>query len=426
LLDGDRDRSTRLATRERVAIWSLIVGLSLGASGVRLDGIDQPSDSEAAAPESADYQFIDIDPRFWPADINAHRWVAGRLMADDGTNSTAAIWSPDRGLEKVVLPHATPIGPSALCAINDLGEFAGFFDEPDDRWRPFSGVHWGDLQRFPDLGGNQAPPAAINRAGQIVGWSDTPGDEGYGGCRSFLFAPGRGTQDLGTLGGRESKASDINDHGWVVGTASIPSDTELPGLDPRRPYLWRPGHGMMSLGVLPGYPDLGSAAGINAAGHVVGSSAKNVRRELTEAQLEMKIPVFRGIQGTHTGPHTFPQYRPFLWTASAGMVALPCPPGFDSVIAVAINNRDEVLLQAYNLPPEEMHPALWSPKFSSFLVTGNVVTPLPNRAGFEQTQYLGMNDDGCLIGRATTTTRDDPARPARIIASQTFLAIPRR
>ena len=108
------------------------------------------------------------------------------------------------------------------------------------------------------------------------------------------------------------------------------------------------------------------------------------------------------------------------------MVALPCPPGFDSVRAVAINNRDEVLLQAYNLPPEDMYPALWSPEFSCFLVTGNVVTPLPNRAGFEQAQYLAMNDAGCLVGRATTTSRDDPARPARIIASQTFLAIPRR
>ena len=429
LLDGDRDRSTRLATRERVAIWSLIVGLSLGASGVRLDGINQPSDSEAAAPESADYQFIDIDPRFWPSDINAHRWVAGRLMADDGTNSTAAIWSPDRGLEKVVLPHATPIGPSALCAINDLGEFAGYFDEPDNRWRPFFGVHWGDLQRFPDLGGNQAPPAAINRAGQIVGWSDTPrhdGYEGHHGRRAFLFTPGQGTQDIGTLGGRDNQASAINDRGWVVGTASIPSDIEFPLPEPTRPFLWRPGQGMVSLGVLPGYSDSGSAADINEAGHVVGSSAKHVRRELTEAQLEMKIPLFGGIQGPHTGPHTFPQYRPFLWTASDGMVALPCPPGFDSVIAEAINNRDEVLLQAYNLPPEDMHPALWNPKFSCFLVTGNVVTPLPNRAGFEQTQYLGMNDAGCLFGRATTTARDDQAHTERLIASQTFLAIPRR
>ncbi|MCL4181616.1 MAG: hypothetical protein KJ072_28250 [Verrucomicrobia bacterium] len=427
LLDGDRDRSTRLATRDRVAIWSLIVGLTLGASGVRLDGINQPSDSEAAAWESADYQFIDVDPRFWPSDINEHRQVAGRLMADDGTNSTAAIWTPERGLENVVLPHATPIGPSALCAINDLGEFAGYFDEPYLCWIPFRGVHGGDLQRFPDLGGNQAPPAAINRAGQIVGWSDTPRDEGddrHDGWRAFLFTPGQGTQDLGTLGGRGSQASSINDRGWVVGNASIPGDLEFPLVT--RPFLWRPGEGMVSLGVLPGYSDRGSAADINEAGHVVGSSSKHVRRELTEAQLEMKIPFGLGIQGHHTGPHTFLQSRPFMWTASDGMVALPCPPGFDSVVAVAINNRDEVLLQAYNLPPEDMHPALWNPKFSCFLVTGNVVTPLPNRAGFEQTQYLGMNDDGCLIGKATTTTRDDPARPSRIIASQAFLAVPRR
>jgi probable HAF family extracellular repeat protein len=427
LLDGDRDRSTRLATKERVGSWSLIVGLTLGASGVRLDGINQPSGSEAAAPESADYQFIDIDPRFWPSDINAHRWVAGRLMADDGTNSTAAIWSPDRGLKNVVLPHATPIGPSALCAINDLGEFAGYFDEPYLCWIPFRGVHGGDLQRFPDLGGNQAPPAAINRAGQIVGWSDTPHDvssQVHDGWRAFLFTPGQGTQDLGTLGGRGSQASSINDRGWVVGMASIPGDLEFPSLT--RPFLWRPGQGMMSLGVLPGYSDSGSAADVNEAGHVVGNSAKHVRRELTEAQLEVEIRFGHGFEGRLTGPFTFHLSRPFLWTASDGMVALPCPPGFDSVVAAAINNRDEVLLQAYNLPPEDMHPALWNPKFSCFLVSGNVVTPLPNRAGFEQTQYLGMNDAGCLFGRATTTTRDDQAHTERLIASQTFLAIPRR
>ena len=71
---------------------------------------------------------------------------------------------------------------------------------------------------------------------------------------------------LGTLtGGTYSRAYDINDSGWVVGEADVASGTE----NGTRGFIWKPGTGMVNLGSL-GTRSL--ARGINNAGKVVGYS----------------------------------------------------------------------------------------------------------------------------------------------------------
>jgi probable HAF family extracellular repeat protein len=79
--------------------------------------------------------------------------------------------------------------------------------------------------------------------------------------------------DLGTLGGRHSQAYDINDAGEIVGWSDMPGNTQ------RHAFSWRDDNGngasdpgeMVDLGHLGGGNSI--AYGINAVGQIVGTSA---------------------------------------------------------------------------------------------------------------------------------------------------------
>jgi probable HAF family extracellular repeat protein len=109
------------------------------------------------------------------------------------------------------------------------------------------------------LGGTTSVPAAINSAGEVVGWSYTSS----GAQHAFLYANGTMT-DLGTLPGYpQSTATGINDLGQIVGNvSSSASDTELG-------FVYT-GAVMAALGTLGGSSS--SASGINDSGEVVGAS----------------------------------------------------------------------------------------------------------------------------------------------------------
>lgn len=69
-----------------------------------------------------------------------------------------------------------------------------------------------DLGTLP--GGNLSQAYAINDAGEVVGYSQTPG----GQLRAFVWTASAGMQDIGTLpGGSNAVANGINNAGWVVG-----------------------------------------------------------------------------------------------------------------------------------------------------------------------------------------------------------------
>jgi probable HAF family extracellular repeat protein len=170
------------------------------------------------------------------------------------------------------------------------------------------------------LGGTSSWAYAINESGQVVGASLTS----TGSRHAFLWTPGQGMQDLGTLpGGTSSTARGINDLGQVVGESKVPR----PQPDPREPetqaFLWTPGQGMHDLGALG--PSLNSsiAFDINNAGHVVGRAFSSDRLIL---------------------PPTDPEYfsRAFLWAPGQGMQDLGDLGGGYSV-AYAINDAGQVV-----------------------------------------------------------------------------------
>ena len=101
--------------------------------------------------------------------------------------------------------------------------------------------------------------AAINDLGQVAGTQQSGGTS-----RAVLWAPGSGTQDLGTLGGTSSWAYAINESGQVAG-ASLTSTGD------RHAFLWTPGEGMRDLGTLGGGSS-STARGVNDLGQVVGEA----------------------------------------------------------------------------------------------------------------------------------------------------------
>src|SRR5205085_9444196 len=100
----------------------------------------------------------------------------------------------------------------------------------------------------------------INDAGQIAGFSRNATND----ARAFLYTPGTGLQDLGTFpGGRTSSASAVNRLGQVVGFSSG-------FLFSGHAALWSGGE-IRDLGSLPGYPS-SEAVGINALSVIAGTA----------------------------------------------------------------------------------------------------------------------------------------------------------
>ncbi len=110
-------------------------------------------------------------------------------------------------------------------------------------------------------------PTAINEAGDVVGFSDPPGDEdGSFIAHAFLWTRAGGIQDLGTLPGDEiSEALGINAQRQVVGVSCGAIC---------RAFIWQNGVMQNLNDIVPGGSDLlVSARDINDAGEITGDVA---------------------------------------------------------------------------------------------------------------------------------------------------------
>ncbi len=105
-------------------------------------------------------------------------------------------------------PHGLNAGGVVVGHVTTYDSNAGWFDRPA-RWQA------GSLTTLPTLGGEFGYAAAINDAGQIVGWTRTTGNAAV---RATLWQSSAAL-DLGTLGGAGSMAYDVCESGYAVGVA---------------------------------------------------------------------------------------------------------------------------------------------------------------------------------------------------------------
>jgi probable HAF family extracellular repeat protein len=117
------------------------------------------------------------------------------------------------------------------------------------------------------LGGNSSTPSAINKRGQVVGWSTTAD----GANHAFLWADGVMT-DLGTLAGGQSFAQAINDRGEVAGVSVHSTDPD--DVDLSHVVVWENGaiHNLGPRNAPPGWfsaPLVARVVGLSPAGDVL-------------------------------------------------------------------------------------------------------------------------------------------------------------
>jgi len=185
----------------------------------------------------------------------------------------AVVWEPRSGALRPLSPM-TGESTSAATAINRRGQVVGISGECDVAVGRFSAAHavlWEPDGRVVDLGNlggvSWHTAMAINEHGDVVGFSNPPGDDdGSFFPHAFLWTRELGIVDLGLLPGDDfSEALAINEDRDVVGLSC--------GAAGCRAVLWRGGGEPIDLTTLadPGFPDvLTGAAAIDDAGTITG------------------------------------------------------------------------------------------------------------------------------------------------------------
>jgi probable HAF family extracellular repeat protein len=194
----------------------------------------------------------------------------------------AVIWGPNGEIQKQLPPFAGDLDGAAV-AINDAGEVAGISGICDQAVGRFSAKHavsWqnGTVSDLGNLGGEAwNTPDAINSRGEVVGFSDLPGDaDGNPNFHAVYWPKTGGPQcgghciDLGTLPGDVlSEATGINNKNQIVGVS-------IGGGSPfgSRAFLWE-NNQLIDLNtlVVPGTTlQLVSTGDINDRGEITGSA----------------------------------------------------------------------------------------------------------------------------------------------------------
>lgn len=189
------------------------------------------------------YSFADLGTfeDFVPSALNDRGWIVG------SNPSSTFYGSPHRYRPGVGIERLSMRGGYAT-DINDAGTAVGGLVRDDYTefaiTRP-AGEPWAEIE---GVGGPRSLAYAINESGQIVGWSG-PG----GGHRAFLYTPGVGTIDIGTLGGNVAEAIDINESGQVLGWS------HRAGGFARRTFLYDPVLGMIDIDAIGGVRFNGTA-----------------------------------------------------------------------------------------------------------------------------------------------------------------------
>jgi probable HAF family extracellular repeat protein len=259
--------------------------------------------------------------------VNGKRWVNGVSSLPGNQTSRAFLWR-----NGVTNDLGTLGGPNSFSGfpLNDRGDVAGYSDttSPDPNGEDFCSFGtflvcqpflWRDgvMTPLPTLGGNNGQALEINNRGQIAGQAEnTTKDPTCSGIQVLQFRPviyeKGGIQELPTFAGdMDGFATAINDSGQVVGASGNCATPDLHAL------LWQPQDGrfmVTNLGSLGGTAP-NSPQDINNKGHVVGVSSLS--------------------DGT---------FRAFLWTKENGIEDLgTLQPGDLATLGFSINSKDQIV-----------------------------------------------------------------------------------
>lgn len=174
------------------------------------------------------------------------------------TSGSSFVWSP--GGNQLSLIPLTAGYPTTPYGINNQGLVTGSSSNGDG----FDAALWTngeprDLGRLDIVSG--CAGTGINASVQVAGYCFL-----YGGyTEAFLWSKATGLQGLGTLQGGASFAQAINRFGQVVGYSGATANTISYA------FIWSKTTGMKNLGKLPGY-DSSYAFAINDLGQVAGAS----------------------------------------------------------------------------------------------------------------------------------------------------------
>ncbi len=186
----------------------------------------------------------------------------------------------------------------------------------------------GDIYSLGTLGGASSAGYGINDAGQVIGSAQ----DAAGRSRAFLWDSSQGMTDLGTANGyTEARAYAINAAGSVVG---VESDNAT-GV--AHAFAWKPNVANGTTGAITNLAvqDYSTAADINAAGLIVGSSTHTYFVDDGSCTPDNPYYPNCGPGGTWES-----ETRAVLWENGVG--ADLTSPGFTLETANAINNAAQV------------------------------------------------------------------------------------
>jgi len=190
--------------------------------------------------------------------INNSGQIAGVSFGEFQTRAT--LWS---GTTPTNLGTLEGKGRNSVANdINDAGQVVGYSQTPGEAEAEGHATLWHGTTPIDlgTLGGKNSNARGINNVGQVVGTSEV--SLGDSASHAALWS-GTARQDLGTLGGRFSYANVINDAGLVIGNSYLAGDKDAHAV------LWN-GTTLTDLGTLGGR--ISGATDINNIGQIVGTS----------------------------------------------------------------------------------------------------------------------------------------------------------
>ncbi|MBN4052591.1 DUF3466 family protein [bacterium AH-315-K20] len=179
--------------------------------------------------------------------------VVGQMYSSHA-GSVAFLYTDSGGLREAGFVRDAWI-TSIASSINDNGQIAGSYQDATGA----HAIRYSDAEGttlLGSFGGRNTVATAMNSNGDVVGWSDTPGDA----YRAFLYTDESGLIDL-DLGTGNREPVDINDNQWIVAYGY------------EGPWLWTPETSWLTLeSLLPDGADarLVDITSINNAGQIVG------------------------------------------------------------------------------------------------------------------------------------------------------------